>query len=177
MTRINFITTALVLMVMAGAGCAPAGTASQSTGTTPGAAKTPTQRPLSPPSDLIEFPLPTSAVAHTPVGISTGPDGNLWFTEYAGNKIGRITPSGQITEFPLPTPNNGPFGITDGPDGNLWFTEQAHMLGRITTAGQVAEFPLLTPNSNPGEITQGSDGNLWFTESGTNQIGHITPGT
>jgi len=25
------------------------------------------------------------------VGIAAGPDGNLWFTENAGNKIGRIT--------------------------------------------------------------------------------------
>ena len=35
-----------------------------------------------------------------PFGITTGPDGNLWFTEYGGDKIGRITPSGTITEFP-----------------------------------------------------------------------------
>ena len=26
-----------------------------------------------------------------------GPDGNLWFTEYAGNRIGRITPSNAFT--------------------------------------------------------------------------------
>jgi streptogramin lyase len=25
-----------------------------------------------------------------PVGITSGPDGNLWFTEYVGNKIGQI---------------------------------------------------------------------------------------
>jgi virginiamycin B lyase len=106
----------------------------------------------------------------------SGPDGNVWYTENASGKIGRITTSGQITEFPLPTPNSGPFGITGGPDGNLWFTEQANMLGRITTAGQITEFPLPTANSNPGEITKGSDGNLWFTESRANRIGHITPG-
>src|SRR5438034_11666703 len=51
-------------------------------------------------------------------------------TEDSGNKIGRITPAGVITEFPLPPnlncpPNgsNSPLGITAGPDGNLWFTE------------------------------------------------------
>ena len=30
-----------------------------------------------------------------------GPDGNLWFTEEAANKIGRITPGGTITDWAL----------------------------------------------------------------------------
>ena len=34
--------------------------------------------------------------ATQPDGITTGPDGNLWFTEYNG---GRITPPGEVTEF------------------------------------------------------------------------------
>src|SRR5439155_25862858 len=32
--------------------------------------------------------------------IAAGPDGNLWFTEPAPNRIGRITPAGVVTEFP-----------------------------------------------------------------------------
>ena len=35
-----------------------------------------------------------------PFGITTGPDGNLWFTEYTGDRIGRITPQGVISEYP-----------------------------------------------------------------------------
>ena len=38
--------------------------------------------------------------------ITARPDGNLWFTEYEGNKIGRITTSGIITEFPVGIANN-----------------------------------------------------------------------
>ncbi|MGH7266700.1 MAG: virginiamycin B lyase family protein, partial [Candidatus Rokuibacteriota bacterium] len=56
-------------------------------------------------------------------GITAGPDGNLWFTEAVANRIGRITPFGAITEFPVPTPGSTPVGITVGPDGNIWFTE------------------------------------------------------
>jgi len=37
-----------------------------------------------------------------PFGITVGPDGNLWFTELLVNRIGRITPTGTITKFPLP---------------------------------------------------------------------------
>jgi len=57
----------------------------------------------------------------------------LWFTENEGDRIGRITPTGQITEFPLPTGSGSPEGITAGPDGTLWFTKSYwNKIGRIT---------------------------------------------
>ncbi len=81
---------------------------------------------------ITEFAVPTSNSGLE--GIAAGPDGNLWFTEYAGNKIGRITPGGTITEFPMPTARSRPEGITAGPDGNLWFIEFfANKIGRIMT--------------------------------------------
>jgi virginiamycin B lyase len=68
-----------------------------------------------------------------PVAITPGPDGNLWFTENSGNKIGRITPVGVIQEFDLPHPNSAPLGIVAGPDGNIWFAESgSDLVGRIT---------------------------------------------
>jgi hypothetical protein len=33
--------------------------------------------------------------------IIVGPDHNLWFTEFTGEKIGRITTGGVITQFPI----------------------------------------------------------------------------
>ena len=87
------------------------------------------------------FPLPTAASG--PAGIVAGPDGNLWFTESSGNRIGRITPAGVITEFPVPTAASEPFGIAAGPDGNLWFTERAgNQIGRITPARRHHRVPL-----------------------------------
>jgi virginiamycin B lyase len=38
---------------------------------------------------VAEFPLPTTCGAGD---IAAGPDGNLWFTEEGGNRIGRIVP-------------------------------------------------------------------------------------
>ena len=59
-----------------------------------------------------------------PKGITAGPDGALWFTEYGPkDKIGRITTAGVITQYPVPTSNSGLDGITAGPDGALWFAE------------------------------------------------------
>jgi virginiamycin B lyase len=74
------------------------------------------------------IPTPNSA----PWGIATGRDGALWFTESAGNKIGRVTTRGVFSEYPLPTPWARPQGIARNRDGSLWFVESgADQLGRI----------------------------------------------
>lgn len=60
-----------------------------------------------------------------------GPDRNLWFTQAGSGDIGRITPSGRISEFPIPTHVSGTGAITAGPDGNVWFAEAlADKIGR-----------------------------------------------
>ena len=106
--------------------------------------------------------------------IVAGPDGNLWFTELNGNKIGRITPAGAITEFPLPTPDSNPVVITPGPDGNLWFAEiNAGKVARITTSGVVTEFTPPSAGAQPAGVTAGPDGNIWFTEPSTGKIGRV----
>jgi hypothetical protein len=103
-----------------------------------------------------------------------GPDGNLWFTEASGNRIGRITPLGVITEFPVPTTFSDLSGITAGPDGNLWFTEfSGNKIGRITPSGVITEFPVPFASGGPVGITAGPDGNLWFTEMSGNKIGRV----
>jgi streptogramin lyase len=99
----------------------------------------------------------------------------LWFTEISGNKIGRITTSGAITEFVIPTSGSHPIAIAAGPDGALWFAENGSAvpnqpvivgkIGRITTAGAFTEFPvpaLSGPLAGPISIVAGPDGALWF---------------
>jgi virginiamycin B lyase len=136
---------------------------------------------VTPQGVFAEFPLPSPD--GDPIGIVTGPDKALWFTEASANKIGRITTSGSMTEFPVPTPRGNPIGITAGPDGALWFTESGRFtggelgggnkIGRITPQGVITEFPLPT-QSDPHEIAAGPDGALWFTEGKANKIGRIT---
>jgi streptogramin lyase len=140
---------------------------------------------ISPSGAITEFSLddPTGWNYHSPSGITAGPDGNLWFAETPAGyptppfgNIGRITPSGQITQFSVPSAGSSISNIAQGRDGNLWFTEtSANKIGRITMAGSVTEFPIPTPASKPLFITAGPDGNLWFTETDAAQIGRITP--
>lgn len=128
--------------------------------------------------DIVEFPLSKDHF-HCPHGLTSGPDGNVWFAEgcTAGGAIGRITPSGAITEFAVPTANAWPQDITTGPDGALWFTEQAgNKIGRVTVDGLFTEFPLPGAGSYLQGITAGPDGAIWFAEwaAGANRIGRIT---
>ena len=92
-----------------------------------------------------------------PIGITAGPDGNLWFAERHAQQIGRITPLGVITEFSAGISVGAfPEGITAGPDGNLWFTETAtYRIGRITPLGAVTEFSNgITGGADPIAITR-----------------------
>src|SRR5262249_55529888 len=84
--------------------------------------------------------------------IAAGPDGNVWFTEevsegeflvvYDLPQIGRITPTGEITEFSLAS-FSSPQSIAPGSDGNLWFTG-GNEIGRITSTGTVTLFSFST---------------------------------
>jgi streptogramin lyase len=128
-----------------------------------------------------QFPVPSAVCPDhgmtggcQPYGIVGGPDGSVWFTEMVANKIGRITPLGSITEFPVPTTDSGPYGIAAGADGNLWFTEsRAGKIGRITPGGTITEFSL-SPGRVPWAMTAGPDGNVWYTDAA--RIGRVTPG-
>jgi len=92
-----------------------------------------------------------------PWGIAPGPDGALWFTNYAGRSIGRITTAGVVSDFPAPATRH-PQGITAGTDGNMYF-DDTNSIWRITPAGVVTK----DPDANvviPPE-TAGPDGALW----------------
>ncbi|MGH9368723.1 MAG: virginiamycin B lyase family protein [Thermoanaerobaculia bacterium] len=128
--------------------------------------------------NITEYPVPTPSSQLR--GITKGPDGNVWFTEQLGKKIGRITPQGVITEFAIPeAPGQptSPNAITLGPDGNVWFAD-FRSVGRITPSGTITRFFNLPSLSLTGQgITGGPDGNVWFTLSASDhpRIGQIKP--
>jgi virginiamycin B lyase len=121
-----------------------------------------------------------------PGGITTGPDGAIWFTQEGSSEIGRLDPrqavpgtSNGITEFPITTSTDPAKAalpaldqIVSGPDGRLWFTmPRDSAIGAITTSGAVTPYPVAA--GQPEGITLGPDGNLWFTDF-FNQVGRIT---
>jgi streptogramin lyase len=134
---------------------------------------------------LTEFTTGITA-ASSPTNIAVGADGNLWFTEFGADKIGRITPTGTVHEFTLPAGSN-PLDITAGPagDSRLYFTENGTgKIGSIDPTAatdvliqlSVVESNALADGATAGVngIAVGSDGNLWFTETGDSKIGTIS---
>lgn len=119
---------------------------------------------------LKQFKVPTPNA--DPLGITRATDGNFWFTEShinsigIDNHIGRITPSGTLTEF-LVCQFCFPSSIVQASDGKLYFTSNDGV-GIITTAGVFEGF--VNPPSPPGPsvvipnriAAQGSD--VWFTD-------------
>ncbi|HEV2737680.1 MAG TPA: hypothetical protein VGU66_03780 [Candidatus Elarobacter sp.] len=116
-----------------------------------------------------------------PFGIATAPDNNLYYTESAVDKIGRIANLFTAQSEISLTTGTVPESIVRGPDGNLWFTENGdsgNKIGRLSpnSFSVTGEFPTLTPSSHPVGIVVGQDGALWFTENGVDKIGRITTG-
>jgi len=132
---------------------------------------------------LHDYPIPsTQHVQYPQLSVTLGPDGNIWYTEYGPSQdgpdvIGRLTPGGVITEFPIPFPA---CDIVAGPDGNLWFDATAlHMIGRIAPTGDglttfsVADNTYVHPNGGPAAfrgLVFDSSGNLWTVPSVSNAI-------
>ena len=129
----------------------------------------------SPPTTFIEFPIPTAD--SQPEGMAQGVDKFVYFTEFAGNKIGKIAQNGQITEFPIPTANAGATYIAPAGKFSLWFTEQsANQIGKFLIAdGSITEFPIPTPASDPCSLVfYFHDQDFWFTEQAGNNVASIT---
>lgn len=114
----------------------------------------------------------SSAVFSLPSGtgatdLTFGPDGALWFTDFAQNRIGRMTLQGAVTEYPVPAAFVAPRSITVGPDGALWFIGDDAQVGRMDVTGggfRYYNLPQFPANSaaTTSAIRTGPDGNLWL---------------
>jgi hypothetical protein len=109
-----------------------------------------------------------------PVNITVGPDGNLWFTDEGLNKIGRITTSGDIVEFPIPTADSAPAGITAG-NGKL-FVESNPAASpaspqTATSPSSAPPIPRRSRNTSPSVPTAPSGS----PQYDTNRLGRIRP--
>jgi streptogramin lyase len=121
---------------------------------------------------LKQFKVPTAN--SQPRAITNGPDGNRWFTEgteftAAPAKIGRITPTGSITEFaPGVADGCNVCIITDiaqGPGGILYITSNDPTLMRFDVATQSFQTPVPMPNTSAlGGNLAVSATDVWITD-------------
>lgn len=102
--------------------------------------------------------------AEQPEKLAIGPDKNLWFNEFAGSYVGKITTRGVVTEYNVGGGGNN-YGIAAGSDGRIWFTDSGnHRIGAMKTDGSgLVYYPVGT--GSPAEIAlRSQDGKLYFTE-------------
>lgn len=72
-------------------------------------------------------------IVASPFGVTRGPRGSVWFS--LTGAVGRIDQQGQITTYPVPSPNANVGWMTTGPEGSVWFAERGTgKVGRITAA-------------------------------------------
>lgn len=106
-------------------------------------------------------------------------DGLVWFTEYAGNNLARLdTTTGEITEFPLPTPDSHPTGIDISSTGRVWFvTESGDTIGYFDP--DVGEFTEFThPNlvgAQLSDVAVFDNNSIWVTAPGRQEIFNYAP--
>ena len=129
---------------------------------------------------ITHYPIP---VETTPYGMTTGPDGKIWFVDsgnhVGGTFIGRMATNGAISSsdvVKLPSPALG-LAATLGPDGNMWVAQDAEIdkvpVG-VSLTSEMTEYPLGSGTGGYGSIVPGPDGRLWF--GWNKQIGAITTG-
>lgn len=76
----------------------------------------------------IQVPTPASE----PYGITIGGPRSIWFTERAGNKVGRYGPQESIIEYALPMPGSQPTDIVVDGEGCAWYAAPGtNRIGRV----------------------------------------------
>jgi streptogramin lyase len=144
----------------------------------------PSPAPTLQPGVVTEAPIPTANA--TPLGITTGPDNNVWFVELNGDRIARVVPgtfpaASSITEFPLPSPNSQPADVTSlAGNPNVWFDEFTNnkIASIVPSTGVISEFTVPTAAAGPIGLAGDQSSQLWFAESqiGVPKIAKMTTG-
>ncbi len=132
---------------------------------------------IEPGRDLEVFDAPGGA---GPYGITTTPDGDVYYASLAGSHVARIdTDSGEATRIDPPTPGQGARRVWSDSDGQIWVSEwNAGKLGRYDADdGSWEEWDL--PGDNPMAYAVYIDDRdiVWVTDFGANAFQRFDPAT
>ncbi|HXF32136.1 MAG TPA: hypothetical protein VN522_11495, partial [Solirubrobacterales bacterium] len=144
--------------------------------------------PASPIGETAAFPVKPPVQPGAIYGTSViGADGNLWFGIQSGAAIGRLTPTGELTEFReclrYGQPWFGPETLVRGVEGNIWFTSLAERslpnivdpasIGMVTPTGAITQI-YAGVRVEPKAIAADPEGGVWFA-GGLEEVQRIKP--
>lgn len=111
-----------------------------------------------------------------PYGVAVGPDGTAWASLQSANQIMRIAPSGEITEYDVPTRSASPTDVAVDGKGVVWFLEfRANKIGRLE-AGKVSEIDVPLQGAAISGLAAAPDGSLWFGMLRAHALGRLRDG-
>ncbi len=134
---------------------------------------------VNPQNGMISEFQPGNGTLLGPTGITTAPDGSIWFTQHAGNRITQYDPKNQsFYSYTIPTPQAFPFGITYHAN-TIWFVEHiANALGSLDLSTHTfSNFPVPNNMSDVQLLSVDQSGNVWFTLPASNVLGVLTSTT
>lgn len=125
------------------------------------------------------FPVPEAPEIF---GITYGSDHNLWAAwNFAGGGagIGRMTPTGTWTSFPLTDPAGAAaaYGLCTGSDGHLWVSDVSGSgptiyVWRVATDGSYQTLGPLAAGAYVQYLAPGPNGTIWLADNGLAGVWH-----
>jgi virginiamycin B lyase len=115
-----------------------------------------------------------------PYGITTTPDGGVWYASLAGSHIAGIDPaSGKATVLEPPTPDQGARRVWSDSKGRLWVSEwNAGRLGRYDPADQRwREWELPGAGPQPYAVYVDDRDMVWLSDFAANALVRFDPAT
>ena len=107
------------------------------------------------------------------IALVVAPDGNLWFADSDGQRLGGVDQDGTVVTFPLSHREYGPMNLVLGAGMG---TSGYRVLGcrPDRSVGRGHGVPLPAPGRRGGLRCPAPDGTLWFTEPRSGALGRIT---
>ena len=115
-----------------------------------------------------------------PYGITTTPDGEIYYASLAGSHIASINrETGEATVLEPPTPNQGARRIWSDSEGRLWISEwDAGQLGMYDPTTETwEEWPLPGANPRPYAIYVDELDDVWLSDFSANALVRFDPET
>lgn len=114
-----------------------------------------------------------------PYGLRVGPDGVVWVTELAGNRLIKYDPGTKAMKaYEMPAAHSGPRRLDVDADGIVWVPEfSAGKLARFDPeAESFTEFDFPTPNSLPycARVNRRT-GDVWISQCGNDAVARFDP--
>jgi virginiamycin B lyase len=97
-----------------------------------------------------------------PYGVAVAADGTVWATLQSANQLIRIAPSGEVTQYDLPTPGASPTDVAVDGKGGVWVIEfRGNKIAHFAD-GKFTEYALPEGKAAPSGIAVALDGSIWF---------------